>query len=219
MLILLPPSEKKLAPTKEKPLNLSTLSFAKKLTEIRSELLQQHPEIDQTLSAPAYDVYSGFLYQSLDYRTLSESAKERAQKQIVIFSALYGALRLDDEISYYKFKIQSGLWREKLSDTFSTSMQELIVDCRSSTYVAAWVPPASNTVNIRVLTKVGKQTKVVTHMAKVTRGQVTRFLVQNNSSFNTPMELQAELSKQFNCTLARIGHKKPWTIDIFANYS
>ena len=219
MLILLPPSEKKLAPTRKKSLNLSKISFAKELNLIRSELLRQHPEIDQTLTGPAHDVYSGFLYQALDYETLSKAAKERALKQIVIFSALYGALHLDDEISSYKFKIQSALWREKLRDSLVSSEQKLIVDCRSVTYVAAWVPPATSTVNIRVLTDVGGQTKVVTHMAKVTRGKVARFLIQNDSSLNTPQELQAQLSKQFSCKLVQSDAKKPWMIDILANYS
>lgn len=195
------------------------MSFGKELILIRSELLRQHSEIDQTLTAPAHDVYSGFLYQALDYETLSKAAKERALIQIVIFSALYGVLHLDDEISFYKFKIQSTLWKEKLRDCLVSSEQELIVDCRSATYIAAWVPPAANTVNIRVLTKVGGQTKVVTHMAKATRGKVTRFLLQNNLSFNTPQELEAELSKQFNCKLVQSHDKKRWTIDILANYS
>ena len=219
MLILLPPSEKKLAPARKKSLNLNNISFAKELTQIRGGLLIQHPEIDQTLTAPAHDVYSGFLYQSLDYETLSKEAKERAQKQIIIFSALYGALHLDDEISYYKFKIRGTLWREKLHNSLASLEQELIVDCRSTTYASAWVPPATNTVKIRVLTKVGGQVKVVTHMAKVTRGEVARFLLQNNSSFDTPQELQVELSKQFNCQLVRSDDKKPWMIDILANYS
>ena len=219
MIILLPPSEKKLVPTKKKSLNISELSFAQELTPIRSGLLLQHSEIDQTLTAPAYEVYSGFLYQSLDYATLSEATKERAQNQIIIFSALYGALHINDEISHYKFKIQGALWREKLRHALVSSEQQLIVDCRSSTYVAAWVPPATSTVNIRVLTDVGGQTKVVTHMAKVTRGKVARFLIQNDSSLNTPQELQAQLSKQFSCKLVQSDAKKPWMIDILANYS
>ena len=219
MIILLPPSEKKLVPTKKKSLNISELSFAQELTPIRSGLLLQHSEIDQTLTAPAYEVYSGFLYQSLDYATLSEATKERAQNQIIIFSALYGALHINDEISHYKFKIQSALWREKLRHTLVSSQQQLIVDCRSATYAAAWVPPALNTVKIRVFTKIGDQLKVVTHMAKVTRGEVTRFLLQSNSNLTTPQELQAELSTQFECKLIENGHKKPWAIDILANYS
>jgi cytoplasmic iron level regulating protein YaaA (DUF328/UPF0246 family) len=168
MIILLPPSEKKVAPTRRKSLNLSKMSFAPELTLIRSELLLQHPEVDQTLTAPAHEVYSGFLYRSLDYATLSKAAEERAQNQIIIFSALYGALQINDEISDYKFKIQGSLWREKLHHALVNSDQQLFVDCRSATYAAAWVPPSPNTVKIRVFTEIGDQLKVVTHMAKVT---------------------------------------------------
>ena len=219
MIILLPPSEKKVAPTTQKPLNLSKMSFALELSLIRRGLLLQHPEIDQTLTAPVHEVYSGFLYRSLDYSTLSKTAKERAQNQIIIFSALYGALKINDEISDYKFKIQGSLWREKLHHALVNSEQQLLVDCRSAAYTAAWVSPPTNTVKIRVFTKVGDQSKVITHMAKVTRGEVTRFLLQNDSTLNTPRELLAQLSKQFNCNLVQSDKKKPWMIDILANYS
>ena len=48
----------------------------------------------------------------------------------------------------------------------------LVVDCRSSTYAAAWAPPAANTVSVSVFQLRGGVRKVVSHFAKHTRGEL-----------------------------------------------
>ena len=60
---------------------------------------------------------AGVLYQSLDYQNLNAAAKKRAEKSIVIISALFGALKLTDSIPTYKLdmtKLQSQILTENL---------------------------------------------------------------------------------------------------------
>ena len=74
MLILLPPSEKKLETSKP---------------------------------TPALSVYTGVLYQALDWASLSAAAKKRGETSIAIISAKYGVVRPGDRIESYKEKIDN----------------------------------------------------------------------------------------------------------------
>ena len=65
-------------------------------------------------TAPAIDIYSGVLYQSLNYRGLSPQAQKRAQSQLLIFSALFGVLRPLDLIPYYSKKIKNSQWKYRV---------------------------------------------------------------------------------------------------------
>jgi cytoplasmic iron level regulating protein YaaA (DUF328/UPF0246 family) len=106
MKILLPPSEKKNEPEKLKALKLNALSFQADLTTTRTALLKKHKEVDISHCDVASNVYSGVLYNALDYTSLSTAAQARANSSIVIISAAFGAIRLTDIIPYYKFKIE-----------------------------------------------------------------------------------------------------------------
>jgi hypothetical protein len=121
---------------------------------------------------------------------------------------------LDDVIPYYKFKIDPALWKKPLAIALAGLDDELIVDCRSSTYATVWTPNPLNTVAIRVFQKVNGQLKVITHMSKLTRGEVTRYLVSQAKTLRTPRELHQLLNKEFNCRLVAPEGKKSWFIDV-----
>jgi len=214
MKILLPPSEGKIQPTRGTAIKWSALSFSSDLTSTRTSLLKKHREVDLGSCDTAANVYSGALYQALDYSSLSNTAQARAKKSILIFSAAFGVLRLTDVIPYYKFKIEPSLWKKPLSLALADIDEELIVDNRSSTYSTVWRPNPSNTVGIRVFKKVSGQLKVITHMSKLTRGEVTRFLVSQANVPQTPKELHQLLSKKFTCKLIAPTAKKSWFIDV-----
>ena len=214
MQILLPPSEGKNEPTRRKALTWSALSFHKELTAARTAALKKQSEIDYAHCDLAANVYSGVLYKALDYRSLSPAARARANKSIIIISAAFGALRLTDVIPYYKFKIDPALWKKPLALALANIDDELIVDCRSSTYSTVWTPNPLNTIGIRVFQKVNGQLKVITHMSKLTRGEVTRYLVSQSKTPRTPRELQQLLNKEFNCRLVAPEGKKSWFIDV-----
>ncbi|MCX6450637.1 MAG: peroxide stress protein YaaA [Actinobacteria bacterium] len=216
MKILLPPSEGKISPKKLRNLSLSKLVFAKELSQIRTQVLRGHKEIDQKRSDLAINVYSGVLYKALDYPALSASAKKRADKSILIFSAAYGVLRPVDLISAYKFKPQAKLWKAALEQALDNLSDELVVDARSSTYQSMWLPNPEFTVAIRVFTLVGGKKKVITHMSKKMRGEVARFLLSQRSMPKTPIELFKVLKKEFTCSLVSASTKESWYIDVIA---
>jgi len=214
MLILLPPSEGKNEPSRTKKLNLKVLSFAIDLTAPRERALAKHKSLDLNKCDIAAKVYSGVLYQSLDYASLSPAAKKRAEKSILIISAAFGALRLTDFIPYYKFKIEPKLWKAPLENALSDLDSGLVVDMRSSTYATVWTPEPCNTVGIRIFTKVNGQKKVITHMSKKYRGEVARYLVSQSSNPESPQELFLLLKKEFSCSLIKPIGKKSWFIDL-----
>ncbi len=129
MLILLPPSESKHAPSRGKPLELGGLSH-QALTPLRQDLLQrvqslcrrdaagaidalglgptqfdlvvQNSELDSAPTALASRVYTGVLYAALDLPSLTGQTLRRANRRIAIVSALFGLVQPSDRIPAYR---------------------------------------------------------------------------------------------------------------------
>lgn len=156
---------------------------------------------------PASHVYSGVLYDALDLASLSSGAKRRAGRWLVIVSALFGAVHPGDRIPPYRLSMAvnlpgvgplAGHWREVLDDELGAAAGTgLVVDCRSSTYAAAWQPTgetARRWVHVRV--------PGATHMAKHTRGLVARHLLGVDREPRTPRALVAALEPAFDVALS-----------------
>ena len=85
-----------------------------------------------------------------------------------------------------------------------------MVDCRSSTYAAAWSPGgalASRWVQVTV--------PGATHLAKHTRGLVARHLCRAGVEVRTPARLATVVGERFACDLAaprRTG--QPWVLSV-----
>ena len=92
---------------------------------------------------------------------------------------------------------------------------ELIIDCRSSTYQTVWPSPIHKTVEVKVFTTVDGQKKVITHMSKKTRGEVTRHIIENGQIISTPEQLQAIVKRKFECNLIQATSKEPWVLEVF----
>src|SRR6476646_1161128 len=206
MLILLPPSEGKAAPERGEPVDLEALVLAAELSERRQKLLDAlerlggraiptatkalgisaaqagEVAIDAALreapAAAAAEVYSGVLYERLDLASLPAAARRRAGERVLIASALWGFVRPQDRIPYYRFSAKARLprigplsawWREALVAAMPDEPGELIVDMRSAAYAAAWKPKRATLLSVRAFTEQGGKRKVVSHMAKAVR--------------------------------------------------
>ena len=212
MLILLPPSEGKAPAAEGAPLCLTDLTFPE-LTTARAKVLRalhaassrpdahgvlkvgstlaaevsRNTMLDTEPSAPAHRVYTGVLYDALDYGNLTPAQQQRARQQIVVISALWGALQFDDWIPAYRLSMSVNLpgigglasfWKKELRESLTEhTAVRLVIDCRSSTYAAAWVPPAAQTVTVNVLQERNGRLTVVSHFAKHTRGEFARHLL------------------------------------------
>src|SRR5690625_3498610 len=111
----------------------------------------------------AADLYTGVLYDRLALpELLASPAAERAAESVLIFSGLWGVLSPVDRVPPYRLSMGVKLpgagplgrfWRRRLSDLLDKRAQgEVVVDCRSSTYAAAWRPgggAAERTVAVR----------------------------------------------------------------------
>lgn len=169
-----------------------------------------------TKPTPAILVYTGVLYQALDWPSLSTAAKKRGLSSVVIISAKYGAVRPDQLIENYKVKINSKAMRAPVGKVLDAITADLIVDCRSSTYKTVWHSPVEKTVELRISTVVDGVRTVVTHMSKKTRGEITRWLLQSRSVPKTPEDLYAIVSEKYPCALTPSDGVAPWVLEVIA---
>ena len=166
---------------------------------------------------PAITVYTGVLYQGLGWATLTKAAQNRAQKSIAIISAKYGSLKCLDPIEPYKEKIDAALMRAPITKALDAIEADLVIDCRSSTYQSVWTPPAHKCVEIKVFSKVDGVKKVITHMSKKTRGEVTRMLLLSTTIPTNPQELAEIVSTAFDCELFEAKANVPWVLEVIAH--
>ena len=164
---------------------------------------------------PAITVYTGVLYQGLDWATLPKAAQNRGAKSITIISAKYGAISPTTVIREYKEKMDNRTMRPLVSATLDGHPAALIIDCRSSTYKSTWPSPIEKTVEIKVYTKVGAIKKTITHMSKKTRGEVVRAILLSGASPKTPKELTKILKESFTCTLIQGTQSSPAVLEIY----
>lgn len=245
VLILLPPSESKSLRARGKPADPQRVSFPE-LAPTRAEVattlarISAHPDapallgvsanlradvahntrLDSAPAVPVADLYAGVLYEAFGLRSMDLTARRRANRWIVVVSALYGALRLTDKIPPYRLSMGANLgelgplaalWRGPLAAVLPTAAgRGVIVDCRSSPYTAAWVPQgdlAARWVQIRV--------PGATHLAKHTRGLVARHLCEAGPDARTVTALNKVVAQRFDTTLTRpLRPGKPWLLDV-----
>jgi cytoplasmic iron level regulating protein YaaA (DUF328/UPF0246 family) len=183
MLVLLPPSEGKAEPEAGEPVDLGSLVFAEQLGERREQLLEAFdPGLREAPAAPAAEVYTGVLFQRLELSKLPA----RARRRVLIASALWGVVRPDDRIPYYKFPPKTRLdgigppasyWRPALAEALPDKQGDLVVDMRSAAYATAWKPQRATLLAVRAFSESGGKRKAVSHMAKAVRGEVARALL------------------------------------------
>jgi cytoplasmic iron level regulating protein YaaA (DUF328/UPF0246 family) len=172
----------------------------------------QHAEVARNAvllespAAPAAEVYSGVLYEALDAGTLSPGAREWLAERAVVFSGLWGVLRMDDRIPAYRCSVGVSLpavggltayWKKILSPALDRAVGGApVLDLRSGAYAAMWTPGpkvAARTAALRVLheRRVGgvPQRSVVSHFNKATKGRLVRALATDAAAPESVPEL------------------------------
>ena len=255
VLILLPPSEGKTSASKGPKLNLNSLSFPE-LNDVRSDLLdaltalcigptkkalnvlglsaQQEHEVERNAHLrtahcrAAGHVYTGVLYEALSYDTLSAAAKKKANAQVVVASALFGLVRLDDKIPAYRLSgdvtlkktALASIWKPAITGALeSAAGKGVVFDLRSGTYVKLGPIPAQiaeQSVVARVLLEQHGKRSVVSHFNKATKGRLVRDLCTNGANAKDPVALADACSKAgYHVELSEpVKLGKPWTMDV-----
>jgi cytoplasmic iron level regulating protein YaaA (DUF328/UPF0246 family) len=247
VLILLPPSESKANRRRGRPTDPSTWSFpslsptrervatalveassspdAASLLGVSEGLLDEVARnlvLDTAPATPAAEVYTGVLYDALDLASLDGAARRRANRWLVVVSALHGAVRPGDRITAYRLSMGATLpglgslatvWRPALDTVLpEVAGRGVVVDCRSAAYAAAWRPGAdlaSRWVQVRV--------PGASHMAKHTRGLVARHLCRAGVAARSVPALADVVAGAFSTDLrAPVRPGTPWVLDVAA---
>ncbi|GHH21882.1 peroxide stress protein YaaA [Streptomyces lanatus] len=254
MLVLLPPSEGKASSGRGAPLKPDSLSLPG-LGEAREAVLRELVELcgaDEdkardvlglseglrgevaknagllTAGArPAGEIYTGVLYDALDLASLDAAAKRRATRSLLVFSGLWGAVRVNDRIPSYRCSMGVKLpglgalgahWRAPMAQVLPEAAGDgLVLDLRSSAYAAAWKPKgevAGRTASVRVLHAPTR--KVVSHFNKATKGRIVRSLLTEGAAPEGPAELvEALRDLGYEVEVAAPGKPgKAWTLDV-----
>lgn len=251
MLVLLPPSEGKtpapdgaapvdmaalvhpeLTPQREKLIEkldaLTKINEARALTALglaktQAAELAKNADLLNRPAAAAADIYTGVLYQYLDLHSLKAAARKRAAERILIQSALWGVVRLEDRIPAYRLGIGAKLPRMKgLAAWWKPALAAalprdgLVVDMRSGGYAAAWKPAHGTLLGVRVFVEENGKREVVTHMAKATRGDVARILVESEASADEPSDVARLVSAAGlrTETVEPAAADQPWLLDV-----
>ena len=164
---------------------------------------------------PAVQVYTGVLYAALGWDRLNKAQQKIGQSSIAIISAKYGVLRPMDPIAPYKEKINNKKMAAQVAQALDGAETELIIDARSSTYQTVWQSPIAITVEVKVFTRVAGVKKVITHMSKKTRGEVTHEILTASQIPKTPEEFQKIVAQKFECELIEGDTKNPWVLEVF----
>jgi hypothetical protein len=240
VLVLLPPSEGKTAPAAGPALDLARISLPA-LTPARTRVLdaltrlarsdpdharavlglsaRQAGEIGRNAAlhraptAPAAEVYTGVLFAALDAPTATEDVRQRLASWVLVWSGLWGVVRLDDPIPAYRLSGAvalpgpgrlSSYWRGPLAAVLDeVAASQVVLDLRSGTYASTWSGPAGRTVVGRVLHEHDGRRTVASHFNKATKGRLVRALAAAGADPDTPEALvEAVRAAGFRAELA-----------------
>ncbi|MEV6951223.1 peroxide stress protein YaaA [Streptomyces sp. NPDC051183] len=260
MLVLLPPSEGKAAGGPGVPLEPQTLSLPG-LAAARAAVLEElvdlcagdetkarevlglseglrgevakNAELRSAAARPAGEIYTGVLYDALGLATLPAPARSLAEESLLVFSGLWGAVKVTDRIPSYRCSMGVKLpglgalnayWREPMASVMPEAAgEDLVLDLRSSAYASAWKPKgetAGRTATVRVLHSqivdgVEKRS-VVSHFNKHTKGVLVRELLLAGARPGSPAELVTALRDLGFTVEAQAPAKaaKAWSLDV-----
>jgi uncharacterized protein len=254
VLIVLPPSESKRPPPESgSPLDLERLSFPS-LTPMRERVMDalletsRRPDalrrlrVKPSLAAEvernehlrdlptrqAVATYAGPLYEGLDPRAWSSDARARTACQMVIVSALWGAIRPADHIPTYRLSIHARLagmdrldhaWRTLLSPILADAAERRgpILDLRSPVYQAIGRPPGldDQTVTLRIRPAPGGPAHIGDVIAKRVRGEAASHLLSSEAHPEDALDIADLLAARWSLEIdPPAGRNRTWTITL-----
>ena len=256
VLILLPPSEGKASTADGRPFDMDAMSLPSLnptrhrvrdalvrlcsgretrarqvlgLSERQIDELDRNRDLADARALPASEVYTGVLYAALDYPTLTTAARRRVDDSVLVWSALWGVVRLDDHIPDYRLSADvklprigsvAALWRKPLAPVMSDVIADRVVlDLRSGPYAKMWTPGpdlADQTVVGRVLQQRPDGSRVVvSHHNKATKGLLVKKLASGRSRPKDASALADAIERAgFVAELRRGMANRPWSLDI-----
>ncbi|MBW5483550.1 peroxide stress protein YaaA [Streptomyces bambusae] len=264
MLVLLPPSEGKAIGGSGAPLDPAALSLpalAAGRAAVLDELVElcagdedkarevlglseglrgevaKNAALRTAPARPAGEIYTGVLYDALGLADLPPVALAAAERALLVFSGLWGAVRITDPIPSYRCSMGVKLpglgalgahWRAPMATALPEAAGDgLVLDLRSSAYAAAWKPKgelAGRTATVRVLhariVDGVEKRSVVSHFNKATKGRLVRDLLLAGAEPRTPAELVTALRDLGHLVEAEppVKAARPWSLDVVVSH-
>ena len=254
MLIVIPPSETKLPPPEGgSPVDLDRLSFPSR-TEMRERVMDalvatsRRPDALRRLlvrpslagevarnehlrdlpTRPAVDTYAGPLYEGLDAGMWSSDAEKRAARQLVIVSALWGAVRPADRIPPYRLYVCARLvGMDRLEPavrpllppilTDAAARRGPVLDLRSRGYQAVGRPTGLyyRTVSLRIRPSPGGPAHIGDVIAKRVRGEAASHLLSSLADPEDPLDIADLLATRWSIEVdPPAGRNRTWTVTL-----
>ena len=147
----------------------------------KSELFhRQNEDIFKSRCAPAINRYTGVVYQHLDWSSLTNEAKAYMEKNVFIFSGLFGMTTPLTLIPDYKLKMNvlslQYHWTPILTEALKS--EDLIFDLLPQVYRKAY-SPNKNTIQVEFKVEGKGNTRSAGHFGKAVKGKFIRFLSMN----------------------------------------
>ena len=177
---------------------------------------------------PALDVYAGPLHQGLDAGSLSPSVLARAERELVVTSALWGLLRPSDRIPPYRLNICARLigmdrleptWRAVLDGLLAdiAGPDGIVLDLRSPSYQAMGRPTRhlGSHRGPAVDQRAGDGRRIGDVIAKRVRGQAARLLLESADGADDLDAVADVLAARWPVRIEEpVRSGRPWTMTL-----
>lgn len=143
---------------------------------------------------PAWQRFTGVVWDHLDVGSLSVAARSRANESVVVLSAVAGLLALEDPVPDHRLKLSARLaplgtmaayWRSSLTPLLNEHLEgRLVIDLLPNEHRAAW-QPAADRYDLRRIRLVDGAGRRVGHGAKAAKGLLARALIESDDPRRT----------------------------------
>ncbi len=134
-------------------------------------------------SMMAINRYDGVAFDALEYNSLDKDSQDYINKNVIIFSNLFGPLCASDLIPDYKYKQGAKLpninvekfYYDNFTEALNDFVGEEVIDLRAGFYEKFYKVKKSDVITFKFI----KDGKVVSHWAKYYRGKVLQEIAKN----------------------------------------
>ncbi|WP_235347028.1 YaaA family protein [Brevibacterium sp. UCMA 11754] len=191
--------------------------------------VERNVSLDAIPCAPALQTYSGVLYEAMGAPDLvadamADETLAQRLRNVHVFSALFGQVNGLDPIPAYRLAMKTDLgtlgklsswWKPVLAKSFTIDPAEVILDCRSSDYRAAWPGPHEQVVTLGAVKVNGTKRSVVSHWAKYYRGElVGRLLADDRELPTTSADLVSRAEESYEVEFTPHAKSRPAALTI-----
>jgi uncharacterized protein len=164
--------------------------------------ISQNLAVRTSPTMPAVRRYAGIVYEGLGFTELPLPVQALANRQLLIFSGLFGVLTGAEPVPAYRVPAKAALpglgilatfWRPRLGELMPAMLGRsgLILDLRSTDYAAMWQPEAGTKLAARLLTVRVRSVRpdgsygVISYSSKLAKGRLAAAILRAQADGRT----------------------------------